>query len=103
TRIRVGSHRDVARVLEPYGEGGLPFFESGPILDEATAHRPLAVATGLPGDAYLCHPFLVHAAQLHRGTRPRFMSQIPMFLDAPLHPNGSTPLDRLTWPGWLSQ
>jgi len=23
----------------------------------------------------LCHPFLVHAAQPHRGKRPRFMAQ----------------------------
>ncbi|WP_285706391.1 phytanoyl-CoA dioxygenase [Microtetraspora sp. NBRC 16547] len=98
TRIRVGSHRDVARVLEPYGEGGLPFFDSGPILDAATAHRPEALATGSPGDAYICHPFLVHAAQRHRGTRPRFMSQVPMSLRSPLSPGGSTPLDRLTWP-----
>ncbi|WP_067127141.1 hypothetical protein [Microtetraspora malaysiensis] len=96
TRLRVGSHRDAARVLEPYGEGGLPFFESGPILDEATAHRPEALATGLPGDAYICHPFLVHAAQRHRGSRPRFMSQVPMFLRTPLSPGGSTPLDQVT-------
>ena len=27
---------------------------------------------------YLCHPFLVHAAQKHRGTRPRFMAQPPL-------------------------
>ncbi|WP_067170155.1 phytanoyl-CoA dioxygenase family protein [Microtetraspora niveoalba] len=99
TRIRVGSHRDTARVLEPYGEEGVPFFESGPILDEATAHRPEALATGLPGDAFICHPLLVHAAQRHRGTRPRFMSQIPMFLTTPLSPGGSTPLDRSTWNG----
>jgi hypothetical protein len=26
----------------------------------------------------LCHPFLVHAAQPHRGTRPRFMAQPPL-------------------------
>lgn len=27
------------------------------------------------GTVYLCHPFLVHAAQPHRGTEPRFIAQ----------------------------
>jgi hypothetical protein len=27
---------------------------------------------------YLCHPFLVHAGQLHRGATPRFMAQPPL-------------------------
>ncbi|GII32828.1 phytanoyl-CoA dioxygenase family protein [Planotetraspora mira] len=94
TRIRVGSHLDTARALEPYGERGLPFHESGPVMDAAGADRPLALATGLPGDAYLCHPFLVHAAQPHHGTRPRFMSQIPFFLSEPLRAGESTPLSR---------
>lgn len=94
TRIRVGSHLDTVRVLEPYGEQGLEFFTSGPILDEATAHRPETHATGLPGDVYVCHPHLVHAAQPHRGTRPRFMSQIPFFLTRPLAPGDATPLAR---------
>ncbi|GAA4584938.1 phytanoyl-CoA dioxygenase family protein [Planotetraspora phitsanulokensis] len=94
TRIRVGSHLETARVLEPYGERGLPFQETGPIMDAAGADRPLALATGLPGDAYLCHPFLVHAAQPHHGTRPRFMSQIPFSLVESLSAGESTPLAR---------
>jgi hypothetical protein len=51
-------------------------------------HRTVALATGLPGDVYLCHPFLVHAAQPHHGTRPRFMAQ------PPLHPRVPVSLDR---------
>ncbi|GII51911.1 phytanoyl-CoA dioxygenase [Planotetraspora thailandica] len=94
TRIRVGSHFDTARALEPYGEKGLPFFESGPVLDSASAHRREVLATGLPGDVYLCHPFLVHAAQAHRGTRPRFMSQGPIILREPLRAGSATPLSR---------
>jgi hypothetical protein len=27
---------------------------------------------------YLCHPFLVHAAQPHQGERPRFLAQPPL-------------------------
>ncbi|MDF3856529.1 phytanoyl-CoA dioxygenase, partial [Paracoccus pantotrophus] len=39
---------------------------------------PEVLATGAAGTVYLCHPFLVHAAQPHRGTRPRFMAQPPL-------------------------
>ncbi|WP_053661972.1 phytanoyl-CoA dioxygenase family protein [Streptomyces sp. MMG1121] len=83
TRIRVGSHLDVPPLLEPYGEEGVSGLEIAPALEEATAHRPLAYATGRPGDVYLCHPFLVHAAQPHHGTRPRFMAQPPLYPAVP--------------------
>ncbi|MET7487903.1 phytanoyl-CoA dioxygenase family protein [Streptomyces sp. NPDC005538] len=78
TRIRVGSHLDVPPLLEPYGEAGVSGLEIAPRLVEATARRPLAYATGSPGDVYLCHPFLVHAAQPNHGTRPRFLAQPPL-------------------------
>ncbi len=32
---------------------------------------------------YLCHPFLVHAAQAHRGRNPNFMAQPPLRLREP--------------------
>jgi hypothetical protein len=41
--------------------------------------RRRATATGPAGTVYLCHPFLVHAAQRHRGTQPRFMAQPPLY------------------------
>ncbi|MGW2718576.1 phytanoyl-CoA dioxygenase family protein [Streptomyces sp. NPDC001492] len=84
TRVRVGSHLDVPPVLAPYGDEGADFMTLGPRVDAASAHRPLAHATGRPGDVYLCHPFLVHAAQPHHGTRPRFMAQPPLHLREPL-------------------
>ncbi|MGZ8176817.1 hypothetical protein ACXVUM_02710 [Williamsia sp. SKLECPSW1] len=37
--------------------------------------RPEVLATGDAGDVFLCHPFLIHAAQVNRAGRPRFMSQ----------------------------
>ncbi len=61
TRIRIGSHFDMARFLAPAGEAGT---------------------------VYLCHPFLVHAAQRHHGATPRFMAQ------PPLHPVEPFRLDR---------
>lgn len=77
TRIRVGSHLDVAKILAPHGANGLSFPELAQQLD-ATANRMEVLATGEAGTVYLCHPFLVHAAQDHHGTRPKFMAQPPL-------------------------
>jgi hypothetical protein len=52
-------------------------------LDDMGAHRPEALAIGDAGTVYLCHPFLVHAAQRHRGRAPRFMAQPPLGLAEP--------------------
>jgi len=79
TRIRIGSHMDMARFLEPAGEAGM----SHMILDGMGADRPEASATGEAGTVYLCHPFLVHAAQRHLGSAPRFMAQPPLGLAEP--------------------
>lgn len=78
TRIRVGSHLDVARMLAPAGEQGLTLREMVGARFGDSGRRSEALAVGDAGTAYLCHPFLVHAAQLHRGTRPRFMAQPPL-------------------------
>ena len=78
TRIRIGSHLAVPRLLESAGDAGLTMSEISPQAAAATEDLPLALATGRPGDVYLCHPFLVHAAQPHHGTRPRFMAQPPL-------------------------
>ncbi|MGY2032221.1 phytanoyl-CoA dioxygenase family protein [Nocardia gipuzkoensis] len=75
TRIRVGSHLAVPRRLHRYGEAGIDasrIDETGVL--EATADLPVTYATGYAGDVYLCHPFLIHAAQAHHGTSPRFMA-----------------------------
>jgi hypothetical protein len=80
TRIRVGSHMAVARMLEPAGEEGL---QIGDIDYERTAGCPEVSATGAAGTVYLCHPFLVHAAQVNRGRGPRFMAQPPLYARRP--------------------
>lgn len=77
TRIRVGSHLDVARLLEPEGENGLSFMELAHKLDVTEGRREI-VATGKAGTVYLCHPFIAHAAQDHQGTVPKFMAQPPL-------------------------
>ena len=89
TRIRVGSHRDVARVL---GTDPLSFEDMGRVVDEASAARPVVHATGRPGDMYVVHPFTVHAADVHRGATPRFMAQAPVVLTSALTPASSSPM-----------
>ncbi|MGH3614904.1 MAG: phytanoyl-CoA dioxygenase family protein [Pseudonocardia sp.] len=89
TRIRVGSHLDVPPLLAPTGEDGAEFFAFARRMVPASAGRPVVTATGAAGDVYLCHPFLVHAAQRHRGSRPKFMAQ------PPLEPVAELDLDRV--------
>jgi Phytanoyl-CoA dioxygenase (PhyH) len=84
TRIRVGSHVDMTRVLAPRGEGGLSLRELAVNNFAESAHRPQISATGAAGTVYLCHPFLVHAAQPHRGGKPRFLAQPPLYPVGPL-------------------
>ena len=50
----------------------------------ADIDRPVVLATGRAGTVYLCHPFLVHAAQMHRGATPRFMAQPGLAPSEPL-------------------
>jgi hypothetical protein len=88
TMIKVGSHLDIAPLLEPAGEAGMlhSMFDVG-----SASHRPEVLATGDAGTVFLCHPFLVHAAQMHRGTAPRFMAQPPLHQAEPFQldrPNG---------------
>lgn len=77
TIISIGSHRDVARILQPEGEKGLGFMELAERL-QGLPERERCLATGKAGTVYLCHPFLAHAAQDHRGTNPKFMAQPPL-------------------------
>jgi hypothetical protein len=83
TRIRVGSHQDVARILEPFGSDGLAFLKLAQRA-EHTDHCKEVLATGSTGTVYLCHPFLVHAAQAHHGKTPRIMAQPPLFAKEPI-------------------
>jgi len=77
TAIKVGSHFDVAKILEPEGEKGLSFMELAQRISTIPA-KEIMNATGKAGTVYLCHPFIVHAAQNHYGTTPKFMAQPPL-------------------------
>jgi hypothetical protein len=78
TRIRAGSHLELARILAPAAEAGRTLGELAAHGFEETAHCREVSASGDASTVYLCHPFLVHAAQAHRGTRPRFLAQPPL-------------------------
>lgn len=78
TRVRRGSHATIARELLPFGEAGATWQELAAGGYASTSGCAVDLATGKAGTVYLCHPFLVHAAQPHRGTQPRFMAQPPL-------------------------
>ena len=77
TIIKPGSHLEVAKILEPEGENGLSFMELAQRVNTMATSEE-AAATGNAGTVYLCHPFIVHAAQNHHGTTPKFMAQPPL-------------------------
>lgn len=81
TRIRVGSHCDVARALEQFGKDVTfsPELHAPSVLD-----LPIENAIGPAGTVHICHPFLVHAASWpHTGRSPRVIGQ-----PAVHHPEG---------------
>lgn len=97
TRLRIGSHFDLARRLEPYGEEGLSLGEMASTDFAESAHRPETIATGPAGTVYMCHPFLVHTAQpLRPGNRPRFLAQSTLVPSVPLDPwrDDASPVER---------
>ena len=85
---------DIARRLAPAGEAGVTLGELAAEGFAGSADRPEAAATGPAGTVYLCHPFLVLAAQPHRGTEPRFMAQPPLTPRAEFSLDGPSPMEQ---------
>lgn len=84
TRLRAGSHHDIARQLAPAGDEGLTLRELAADGFAGSQGRTEVLAVGSAGTVCLCHPFLVHSAQPHRGSRPRFMAQPPLLPRKPI-------------------
>jgi hypothetical protein len=82
------SHIDVAKILSTHGDEGLSFIELASRLNDLSLNEK-TFATGKAGTIYLCHPFLVHSAQSHKGRNPRFMAQPPLLLKSELRIEGS--------------
>lgn len=97
SRFLPGSHLEMARLLAPSGEEGLPGAFEG---QRSEIPLPASTggelfATGIAGDVFVCHPFLVHAASFpHRGVQPRFIAQPPIAVPNGLDLNG--PQSRLS-------
>lgn len=90
-RVLPGTHLEMARLLYPAGEIGLPgaYGEKQSEIPLPDTSGPVEMATGDAGDVYLCHPFLVHAAGWpHPESAPRFIAQPPIGLP------GAVRLDR---------
>jgi len=97
TVIYKKSHIDVAKLLYPEGDSGLSFMGLASKVNELPS-REEVYATGKAGTVYLCHPFLVHAAQANKGNTPKFMAQPPLLLHEELtisdSDDGHTPVER---------
>ena len=97
SRLLPGSHLEMARLLAPGGDEGLPGAFAG---QESEIPLPSTrggeiFATGSAGDVFVCHPFLVHAASWpHCGHQPRFVAQPPISLAGSLKLEGQ--LDQLS-------
>jgi hypothetical protein len=91
SRLLPGSHIEMARLLAPAGEEGLPGAHEGqgseiPLPESKNGE---VFATGSAGDVFVCHPFLVHAASWpHRGEQPRFLAQPPIAVSNGLNLDG---------------
>jgi hypothetical protein len=77
------SHIDVAKILQPEGDAGLSFMDLANKLNDLPL-REQTLATGKAGTIYLCHPFVAHSAQDHRGKNPKLMAQPPLLLKGEL-------------------
>jgi hypothetical protein len=85
TRVRLGSHLYAARLLFGTGKPA-GFLRAANELVPQTEHLLEVAATGQAGDVWLCHPFVVHAGQRHRGERVKFMGQPPLAGTCPIDP-----------------
>lgn len=82
TLVKAGSHRDVPPFLVDSGDPGIDMLSLCQAMDRAgkldAPEREVVAATGRAGDVYLCHPFLIHRAQEHRGRGARLLAQPPL-------------------------
>ncbi|MGH8932040.1 MAG: phytanoyl-CoA dioxygenase family protein [Egibacteraceae bacterium] len=97
--LRAGSHVAAARVFAETGDEPLRWDEVVPRIADLDDY-PIVSATGDAGDVYLCHPVIVHTAQSHHGTTPRFAAQVGLQLREPMslyRPDGDySPLEQAT-------
>ncbi|MDA0990134.1 MAG: phytanoyl-CoA dioxygenase family protein [Verrucomicrobia bacterium] len=101
TAIVPGSHKVVAHILANAEPEGLDVHELARRAVAAVPRDRVVEAIGQPGDAYLMHPFMLHARSVNTGSRvrvicnPCIVLHHPMVLD-PDAPGERTPVERAT-------
>jgi hypothetical protein len=95
TRVRVGSHRPMARQLLAHGEAGISLEDLAQEGFSSSDACDVAVATGEAGTVWVLHPLMVHAAQAHRGKEVRFLAQPGLgWRQEPDIAHGDSPVER---------
>jgi hypothetical protein len=95
TRVRLGSHLPMARQLASHGEAGVSLANLAKEGFASSDHCEVSLATGEAGTVWLLHPFTVHAAQAHNGTRARFIAQPGLGHREPFDiERGTSPVER---------
>jgi hypothetical protein len=95
TRVRLGSHLPMARQLASHGEAGASLANLAKEGFASSDHCEVSLATGESGTVWLLHPFTVHAAQAHNGTRARFIAQPGLGHREPFNiEHGTSPVER---------
>jgi len=85
TFIALDSVRVVARFLADHPEGVAPRdFDFPGLVSQCTRFEEV---TGVAGDFYIVHPFMLHASSNNILGRPRFMSNPPVVLKEPMNLN----------------
>lgn len=95
TRVRLGSHLPMARQLAARGGAGVSLANLAKEGFASSDHCEVSLATGEAGTVWLLHPFTVHAAQAHNGTRARFIAQPGLGQREPFNiEHGTSPVER---------
>lgn len=84
TAIRVGSHKQVARILQRAEPAGLTCMEIGAKARQETGEGPVIELTGKAGDVLFMHPHTLHGSSLNLSERARLASNHCVGLQAPM-------------------
>ncbi|MGQ9816199.1 MAG: hypothetical protein ACUVR3_13830, partial [Candidatus Roseilinea sp.] len=91
TFIAPDSVRVVARYLYEHPEGVDPDkFDFQSLINQCSQFEEI---TGRAGDLIIMHPFMLHASSQNALRKPRFMSNPPVVLKAPMNLNRENPED----------
>jgi hypothetical protein len=99
TYLACDSVGHVARLLAEHPEGLLPSELIAPVRAIVQRCEAFSEATGVIGDVYLLHPFMVHSHSINASSRARFIVNPPVKLREPMcfarqRPSDHSPVER---------